>query len=289
MKGTIKKVLILSAVLLSYATISFAGETVPFFYNVLPVEETNSIIDKNTQSTISFDLYEQENQIYYNNEIVRVNNKHFEIDISNLSGKQTLVFKNDNNETAQFTYYICDENGLVKDYVLSNKKSDKTYVKTIDGIKVIYTDKDKKALSIIEKIITNIPNAMKLNVKEIQCLPYSIPDNTAAITKNNRIYTYSISRYSSLVIKHILLHEISHTWANRLMKEKVIDYSYTDYSKAVMADKKSVTAYSEKYNNREIYSEDFAESVALYLSSQRTFETKYQNRANYIENLLNNN
>ena len=83
MRGTIKNLLVISCMFLFNTTVSLAGENVPFFYNVLPAEENNSIIDTNYTSTISFNLYENENAIYYNNEIINVTNNHFEIDISN--------------------------------------------------------------------------------------------------------------------------------------------------------------------------------------------------------------
>ena len=287
MRGTIKKVLVVSCIFLLHATISFAGENVPFFYNVLPVEENNSIIDTNYQTTISFNLFENENIVYYNNEIVNVTNNSFEIDISNLSGKQTITFTNDKDEYATFTYYFSDKKGLVNDYALNNVKNAKTYVKTIDDIKVVYTNKDSKAMKTIEKTINNIPSEIKSNTEEIILLPYKADQkNVAGVTKYEKIYLYKVSSYSSTKINQIVTHEIAHTWAQKLMQEKVLDFSYTTYQEVVNADKKSVSAYSKKYIEKGDYSEDFADGIALYLANQKSFSKKFPNRTEYFENLI---
>lgn len=286
MRGTIKKVLIVSCIFLLHATISFAGETVPFFYNVLPVQENNSIIDTNYQTTIAFNLYENENTIYFNDEIIPVFKNRFEINISNLSGKQTIMFKNDKNEHATFTYYFSDKNGLVAGYEQDNVKNVKTYVKTINDIKIVYTNKDLKAIKTIEKTINNIPNEIKSNVEEIILLPYVTSQKVAGITKYEKIYLYKVSSYSALTIKQIVSHEIAHTWAQKLIQEKTIDYSYTNYAKAVKEDKKSVSTYSKKFIDKGDYSEDFADSVAFYLINEKSFGKKYPNRTNYFETIL---
>ena len=282
-----KKVLIVSCIFLIHATISFAGETVPFFYNVLPVEENNSIIDTNYQTTISFNLYEEENVVYYNNEVVNVTNKTFEINVSNLTGRQTITFKNDKNEYATFTYYFSDKNGFVAGYEQDKVKNAKTYVKTINDIKVIYTNKDSKAISTIEKTINNIPAEVKSNVEEIVLLPYTTSQKSVAgVTKYEKIYLYKVSSYSTPKIQKIITHEIAHTWAQKLMQEKILDFSYTDYKNAVHADKKYVSTYSQKYIAKGDYSEDFADSVALYLTNQKSFSKKFANRTDYFEGLI---
>lgn len=287
MRGTIKKVLVVSCIFLLHATISFAGETVPFFYNVLPVEENNSIIDTNHQTTISFNLYENETSVYYNNELVSVTSKHFEIDISNLVGKQAITFQNDKNEFATFTYYFSDKNGLVTDYQQDKVTNAKTYVKTINNIKVIYTNKESKAMATIEKVINTIPVEVKSNVEEIILLPYTTSQkNVAGVTKYEKIYLYKVSSYSTSKIQKIITHEIAHTWVQKLMQEKLLDFSYTNYQKAVHADKKYVSTYSQKYISNGDYSEDFADSVALYLANQQSFSKKFPNRSEYFQHLI---
>ena len=286
MRGTVQKILVGSCIFLLHATISFAGENVPFFYNVLPVEENNSIIDTNHQTTISFNLYENEVAVYFNNELVNVTNNYFEIDISNLSGKQTIRLENDKGEHSTFTYYFSDRNGLVKDYIFENVKSVKTYVKTINNIKVIYTNKESKVISTIEEIINNLPNEVKLNAEEIILLPYTVSSKVAGVTKYEKIYLYKVSSYSKSKIKQIVTHEIAHTWAQKLMQEKILDFSYTNYKNAVHADKKYVSTYSRKYVEKGDYSEDFADGLAFYLTNQKSFSKKYPNRTEYFENLI---
>ena len=67
----------------------------------------------------------------------------------------------------------------------------------------------------------------------------------------------------------------------------MLDYHYTDYSEAVRKDNNYISSYSKKYiiekNN---YSEDFADSVAKYLISNKKLSKKYSNRQAYIEQML---
>ena len=65
------------------------------------------------------------------------------------------------------------------------------------------------------------------------------------------------------------------------MKEKILDYSYTDFSKAIKKDNNHVSNYSKG-----IASEDFAESIAFYLINQNSFKKNHPARADYIESLL---
>ena len=63
MKTLIKKIIPTTILTLTIGTISFAGDTVPFFYNVLPEFDSNSIIDSKND-VISFDLWEDEEKNY---------------------------------------------------------------------------------------------------------------------------------------------------------------------------------------------------------------------------------
>lgn len=287
MKGKTIKLLVLTFVLISLSTIAYAGSTVPFFYNVLPVEKNNSIIDKNLQKTLTFNLYQDENEIFFNDEPVKVINNSFEIDISKLEGKQTFEFVNDNNEKATFTYYISDSKGKVDGYKFEKANNVVTYVKTVDGIKVIYTNKEQKIFDKVENIIKKIPSEVKVNVDMITLVPYTDTNKkVAGITSGSNIKLYKISSYSGKTLERIIIHEVAHTFADELIRTKVIDYSYTEYSKTVKADKKNVSTYSKSYTERNLYNEDFADSMAELIMNQKAFEKKFPNRAKYLLDLF---
>ena len=115
MKTLIKKIIPTTILTLTIGTISFAGDTVPFFYNVLPEFDSNSIIDSKND-VISFDLWEDEEKVFVNGEEVQILDNHFVIDSHGLSVKQEFVIKNDKNEEVIYTYYLSDEDGFVEDY-----------------------------------------------------------------------------------------------------------------------------------------------------------------------------
>lgn len=284
-KSIITNLIILTIVILSISLSCYATNSLPFFYNVLPTVANGSIIDGVYQKTLKFNLFEKENKIFYNGKEIEIINNSFEIDISDLNGKVTLVFENDENEKVSLNYFISDENGFVKDYKLENRD---TFVKTIDGIKIIFTDNDTKTILLIEEYIKTIPQYIKSNVSKIVLLPNSLGNKTAGVTKNTEITLYNLSKYSSKTIQNILFHEIAHTWARKLMDKKEIDFSYSKYSLSVKADKNYVSSYTKEFIKKNAdYSEDFADSVAFYLMNKASFENKYPNRANYITELLN--
>ena len=100
------------------------------------------------------------------------------------------------------------------------------------------------------------------------------------------ITLYQFSSYAKQTAKQILYHEIAHTFANHLMDKKIIDYSYTQYTEVVSKDYHFVTSYAKNFaSENDRFSEDFAESVALYLISSN-FHNKFPNRAKYIRGLL---
>lgn len=277
-----KKVFGILISLFLYTSVSFADDRIALMYNIIPDDDSkkNSVIDTRVQKKLSFKLYKNQGTIYFNNEEVSIINDKFEINLEGLTGKQNLKFTNNENEEAIFTYYISDENGLVKDYMLENKE---TYVKTIENAKILYTVKDAKKISYVEKIIKEMPEATRANLKEIKLLPVKHSSKAAGITDYNRVTLYNLSSYSDKEIQRIVTHEIAHTWAHELRKDKVIDYSYTDFGKAVTADGNFVTDYSKG-----VLSEDFADSVALYLANVDSFTKSFPARANYISNLFQN-
>ena len=263
-----------------YTTVSFADDRIALMYNIIPDDDSkkNSIIDSRAQKKLSFKLYANQGDIYFNTQKVSVIDGRFEIDLNGLTGKQELKFTNDQNEEATFTYYISDENGLVKDYMLENKQA---YVKTVESAKVIYTSKDAKKIDYVVELITKIPAKIKVNLKQITLLPIEHASKAAGITDYNKVTLYNLSSYTDKEIQRIVTHEIAHTWAHDLRKSKVIDYSYTNFGESVKADGNAVTDYSKNS-----LSEDFADSVAFYLANTDSFTKNFPARANYISSLF---
>ena len=121
---------------------------IPFSYNVIPTIKRESAIDNNSQKELYFNLYEHTDKIYYNNSLVEIHDDTFHIDISQLSGKTKLVFKNENGDEAIFTYFFANENGLLKDYELVANTNLYVYITTSKGITIIYSDKEKSFFSL---------------------------------------------------------------------------------------------------------------------------------------------
>jgi len=263
-----------------YTGISLADDRIDLMHNIIPDDNSknNSVIDSQTQKKLNFKLYTVQGPIYFNNTEIDIVNSRFEIDISNLVGKQEIKFTNNENEVASFTYYISDSTGLIKEYMIENEQA---YVKTLDSIKILYTIKDSKKMNYITNVIKKMPEKTKINLKEITLLPTNHPSKAAGITDYNKVRIYNISSYTNSEIQRIITHEIAHTWAHELRKNKIIDYSYTNFGKAVNADNNFVTDYSKNS-----LSEDFADSVAFYLADNSSFSKKFPARSNYISALL---
>ena len=263
-----------------YTTVSFADDRVALMYNIIPDDDSknNSIVDSRIQKKLGFKLFRAQGAVYFNSQEVDAVNGRFEIDLNGLTGKQELKFTNDQNEEAIFTYYVADENGLVKDYMLENEQA---YVKTVENAKVVYTTKDAKKIDYVAELIAKMPEVTKTNLKEITLLPTEHASRAAGITDYNKVTLYNLSTYTDKEIQRIVTHEIAHTWAHELRKAKVIDYSYTNFGSAVKADGNVVTDYSKNS-----LSEDFADSVALYLANADSFTKNFPARANYIANLF---
>ena len=263
-----------------YTTVSFADDRVALMYKIIPDDDSknNSIVDSRIQKKLGFKLFRAQGAVYCNSQEISIIDERFEIDLNGLTGKQELKFTNDQNEEAIFTYYVADENGLVKDYMLENEQA---YVKTVENAKVVYTTKDAKKIDYVAELIAKMPEVTKTNLKGITLLPTEHTSRAAGITDYNKVTLYNLSTYTDKEIQRIVTHEIAHTWAHELRKAKVIDYSYTNFGNAVKADGNVVTDYSKNS-----LSEDFADSVALYLANADSFTKNFPARANYIANLF---
>lgn len=286
-KNLYVSILIVIFICLFSAHTILASSGIPFEYNIIPVENINSIIDTKNQTKLAFELYEPIDKIYYNDKLVTIKENTFSIDVSKLSGKNTLTFKNQNNQTISFSYYFSDKNGKVEDYELVPGEKLTTYITTFKNIKIIYSDKEKTVAKRVVSYLKKLPNTLLENVNTITMIPFENTSNIAGSTKDENIILYKFSKYSTSTQKNILYHEIAHVWANNLIAKKIIDYSYTDYAKAVINDNNFVSNYSKAYiDEKGRYNEDFADSVSFFFINQRSFKNKYPYRFEYINNLL---
>lgn len=285
-----KKVLalIIFTSLILFSNFVLATEKISLNYNIIPEVANGYVIDANHNTHINFSLFESENELFCNDKPLTIKNNNFSIPIDNYSGEVNFTFRNSSGESVDYTYYISDKDGFLKDYYFEEmkNKNNKIYIKTIKNIPIIYTNKEQKTVKEIEKILLSLPEKLLNNTSEIKLIPASHKSKAAGITNYNKITLYKISSYSKNTIKNILIHEIAHTWAFDLMKDKILDFSYTDYKEVVKKDKTFPSNYAKKCVKENNYSEDFAESISFYFINIKSFSKKYPARAEYIKNLL---
>lgn len=277
---------IILIILFSMNTI-LASSTIPLEYNVIPMEQTQTIIDTKVQKKLEFKLYEEIDEIYYNNSSITIENNKFSIDVSKLSGKNNITFTDSANNIVSFTYFFSDKKGKVEDFELVADKKLTTYITTYKNVKIIYSSKEKSASKKLISHLKKLPDNIIRNITSITLIPYDNTSNVAGTAKENNITLYNFSKYSTTTQKNIIYHEIAHIWARDLMDKKIIDYSYTDYSTSVENDHNFVSNYSKKHiEEKQKYNEDFAESVSFFFINKRSFKKEYPFRYEYIENLL---
>lgn len=274
----------LSIVLISNS-ISF-GASIPFEYNILATVAEGTTIDTTKQSHLKFNLYSDENKIYYNDELVNINNKSFEIDISNLHGETNLIFKDDYGNIAKFKYYLSDSNGFLEKYKIINDTNVNSYIVTHNNIKIIYTDLEKNYIDVLINYINELPQELVKNIDTIKMIPYKNHSKIAGVTKNNNITLYKFSSYDEDKQKNILIHEIAHTWINKMIDENLLEYSLNNYLLAIESDNNYVSSYSKRFTEKNGRpSEDLAESIAFYFIKSN-FSDTYPNRAEFIRKLM---
>lgn len=291
MKNLVNKFILIISILVIVCLFSahtlLASSNVPFEYNIIPTEQNNSIINTKVQKKLEFKLYSSIDNVYYNNEPVDITNNTFSIDISNFTGANTITFKDDENNSVSFLYYFSDKKGKVENYELVKGKKLTTYITNVENVKIIYSNKETSAAKKLVTYLKKLPKNLLANIDSITMIPYENTKKVAGITKNNSITLYKFGKYSTSTQKNIIYHEIAHTWANKLMELKIIDYSYTNYSYFVNEDNNYVSSYSKKYiTEKNKYNEDFADSVAFFFMNQRSFKKKYPHRFEYINNLI---
>ena len=274
-------------IVLASNTVSFSP-SISFEYNLLSTVAEGTTIDTNAQTKLRFNIYEYIDEVYCNGRLVDIDysTNSFEIDLTGMHGKTTFTFRDANNTKIQFTYYLSNKKGLLEGYELVKGKKIKAYITTYNGIRIIYTNPEKGSLGDLIKYIDDLPENLLENVDTIKMIPYENSSNIAGVTKENVITLYKFSKYSKQTQKNILIHEIAHTWANKLISENKIDYLFTDYTNAVSLDKNIVSHYARRFTEKTgRTSEDFAESVAFYFINP-AFSKMYPNRSVYIQNLL---
>lgn len=177
-------------------------------------------------------------------------------------------------------------NSVIKEVPVHNELEFFVYTneKIQNQIKIEYQNQDD--LTDVISLLKEIPPKIVDCVDKIVLYDNEKEKNVAGISKDRNIELYKFSSYCVAMQKHILYHEFAHIWGNKLMQYKVLDYHYTDYAEAVRKDNNYILSYSKKYiiekNN---YSEDFADSVAKYLISNKKLSEKYSNRQEYTEQM----
>lgn len=160
-----------------------------------------------------------------------------------------------------------------------------TNEKTQNQLEIQYQNEED--LTNVISLLKEIPPEIVDCVDKLVLYDNEAEENVAGISKDRTVKLYDFSNYCVATQKHIICHEFAHIWGNKLMQYKVLDYHYTDYAEAVKEDNNYISSYSKKYiiekNN---YSEDFADSVAKYLISNKKLSEKYSNRQEYIEQIL---
>jgi len=252
--------------------------------------DDNSIVDTRTTRNIKFHVDNHNSPIYYKGFKYRLTGNDFFLNISKLSGKQNIVFKNDNDEEFIFTYYFADKDGYIDDYELVSGKDLNCYLTTYDDIQIIYTDTELNTVSILKDYLGQIPTNMYKNLHTIKMVPYSNTLNIAGSTKDGRITLYNFTKYDTKTQQNIIFHEVSHVWANDLIEKGLIDESFSNYNNVISKDNNFISKYAADFANTHDgkLSEDFADSMAFYLINKETFASTYPNRTEYLKELINN-
>ena len=159
-----------------------------------------------------------------------------------------------------------------------------TFFMLKNDTKFIYREKDKKSLNLVLKYWEDLPIKVKQGVKEIYFEDKK--GDVAGVTKGTSITLYDFSAYNISTQKHILYHEIGHTFANELERLNKLDFD--EYIDAAKIDKNYLSNYSKnKIRENNNYSEDFADAFSMYFRECDSFKRKHKNRYEYLDNLIN--
>ncbi|MBO5179797.1 MAG: hypothetical protein J6B87_05585 [Clostridia bacterium] len=150
--------------------------------------------------------------------------------------------------------------------------------------KFIYREKDRDSLNLVLDYWNDLPIKVKQGVKEIQFEDKK--GDVAGVTKGTSITLYDFSAYDISTQRHILYHEIGHTFANELERLNKLDFD--EYIVAAKIDKNYLSNYSKnKIRENNNYSEDFADAFSMYFRECDSFKRKHKNRYKYLDDLIN--
>lgn len=159
-----------------------------------------------------------------------------------------------------------------------------TFFMLKNDTKFIYREKDKESLILVLNYWNDLPINVKQGVNEIYFEDKR--GDVAGVTNGASITLYEFSAYDTSTQRHILYHEIGHTFANELGRLNKLDFDM--YTEMVNKDKNYLSNYSKnkiKENNN--YSEDFADAFSMYFRDCDSFKRKHKNRYEYLDNLIN--
>lgn len=155
-----------------------------------------------------------------------------------------------------------------------------------NGIQFYYKSEDGQAVEIVNQLLEKLPSEFLIGVQRIDFEGKN--GNVAGRTRGKDIILFDFMNYEIEAQKRILYHEIAHTYSNVLSAYGFIESDYADYAVFVKKDKNYVTDYAKSYiKEQNSYSEDFADSVALYFSNPQKLKKKHSNRYQYIDKLIN--
>lgn len=155
-----------------------------------------------------------------------------------------------------------------------------------NGTKFIYRETDKETLNLVLKYLEDLPLEVKQGIKEIYLEDRK--GEIAGVTKGTSITLYDFFAYDTLTQRHILYHEIGHTFANEMSRLNKLDFDR--YIEVVNKDKNYLLNYSKnKINENNNYSEDFADTFSMYFRDNDVLKRKYKNRYEFLDNLISEN
>ena len=155
----------------------------------------------------------------------------------------------------------------------------------IDGTMFYYKGNDQKAFDIVLNLLRELPENVKIGVAEIHFEGKN--GNVAGRTGGTTITLYDFLSYDKETQRHILFHEVAHSFGNVLWSKNIIDLDYTEYAEAVKKDKNYLSDYSKgKIKEENNYSEDFADGFSEYFRNYKSFKRKHKNRFEYLDKLI---
>ena len=154
-----------------------------------------------------------------------------------------------------------------------------------DGTMFYYKENDQEAFDIVLSMLRELPENVKIGAAEIHFEGKN--GNIAGSTSGTTITLYDFLSYDEETQRHILYHEVAHTYGNILWSKNLIDIDYSEYAEAVKKDKNYLSDYSKsKIKEENNYSEDFADGFSEYFRNYKSFKRKHKNRFEYLERFI---